>query len=142
MATRRKPMSEINVVPYLDVMLVLLVIFMVTAPILTQGVEVNLPQKPSDPMSNDQDDPFIVSVRRDGAIFINVGMRNMDEEANRVTIFSLEDQASRVIAARPDVPVYIRADSDLTYAEVIEIMTVLQRSGAENVGLITDPPQV
>ena len=142
MATRRKPMSEINVGPYIDVMLVLLVIFMVTAPILTQGVEVNLPQKPSDPMSNDQDDPFIVSVRRDGAIFINVGMRNMDEEANRVTIFSLEDQASRVIAARPDVPVYIRADSDLTYAEVIEIMTVLQRSGAESVGLITDPPQV
>ena len=135
-------MSEINVVPYIDVMLVLLVIFMVTAPILTQGVEVNLPQKPSDPMSNDQDDPFIVSVRRDGAIFINVGMRNMDEEANRVTIFSLEDQASRVIAARPDVPVYIRADSDLTYAEVIEIMTVLQRSGAESVGLITDPPHV
>ena len=142
MATRRKPMSEINVVPYIDVMLVLLVIFMVTAPILTQGVEVNLPQKPSDPMSNDQDDPFIVSVRRDGAIFINVGMRNMDKEANRVTIFSLEDQASRVIAARPDVPVYIRADSDQTYAEVIEIMTVLQRSGAESVGLITDPPQV
>ena len=142
MATRRKPMSEINVVPYIDVMLVLLVIFMVTAPILTQGVEVNLPQKPSDPMSNDQDDPFIVSVRRDGAIFINVGMRNMDKEANRVTIFSLEDQASRVIAARPDVPVYIRADSDLTYAEVIEIMTVLQRSGAVSVGLITDPPQV
>ena len=93
-------------------------------------------------MSNDQDDPFIVSVRRDGAIFVNVGMRNMDKEANRVTIFSLEDQASRVIAARPDVPVYIRADADLTYAEVIEIMTVLQRSGAESVGLITDPPQV
>ena len=142
MATRRKPMSEINVVPYIDVMLVLLVIFMVTAPILTQGVEVNLPQKPSDPMSNDQDDPFIVSVRRDGAIFINVGMRNMDKEAKRGTSFSLEDQASRVIAARPDVPVYIRADADLTYAEVIEIMTVLQRSGAESVGLITDPPQV
>ena len=135
-------MSEITVVPYIDVMLVLLVIFMVTAPILTQGVEVNLPQKPSAPMSNDQDDPFIVSVRRAGAIFINVGMRNMDKEANRVTIFSLEDQASRVIAARPDVPVYIRADADLTYAEVIEIMTVLQRSGAESVGLITDPPQV
>ena len=142
MATRRKPMSEINVVPYIDVMLVLLVIFMVTAPILTQGVEVNLPQKPSDPMSNDQDDPFIVSVRRDGAIFVNVGMRNMDKEANLVTIFSLEDQASRVIAARPDVPVYIRADADLTYAEVIEIMTVLQRAGAESGGLITDPPQV
>ena len=142
MAIRRKPMSEINVVPYIDVMLVLLVIFMATAPILTQGVEVNLPQKPSDPLSNDQDDPFIVSIRSDGAIFINVGMRNMDEEANRVTIFSLEDQASRVIAARPDVPVYIRADSDLTYAEVIEIMTVLQRSGAKSVGLITDPPQV
>ena len=142
MATRRKPMSEINVVPYIDVMLVLLVIFMATAPILTQGVEVNLPQNPSDPLSNDQDDPFIVSVRSDGAIFINVGMRDMEKEANRVTIFSLEDQATRIIAARPDVPVFVRADADLTYSEVIEIMTVLQKSGAESVGLITDPPDV
>ena len=142
MANRRKPMSEINVVPYIDVMLVLLVIFMATAPLLMQGVEVELPQAPSEGLPNDQNDPLVVSVKDDGAIFVNVGMRNMDKEANRVTIFSLEDQASRIIAARPDVPVYIRADADLTYAEVIEIMTVLQRSGAESVGLITDPPQV
>ena len=129
-------------VPYIDVMLVLLVIFMVTAPILTQGVEVNLPQKPSDPLSNEQDAALIVSVRNDGAIFINVGIHNMEKEANRVTIFSLEDQASRIIGARPDVSVFIRADADLTYSEVIEIMTVLQKSGADSVGLITDPPEV
>ena len=139
---RRKPMSEINVVPYIDVMLVLLVIFMATAPLLTQGVEVNLPKKPSDPLSNDQNDPYIVSMRKDGAIFVNIGMANMDDTASRVTIFSLEDQASKIIAARPDVPVYVRADTELEYGSVVEVMTVLQNAGAESVGLITDPPEL
>ena len=142
MAKKRRPMSDINVVPYIDVMLVLLVIFMATAPLLTQGVEVNLPKKPSDPLSNDQDDPYIVSMRKDGAIFVNIGMANMDDTATRVTIFSLEDQASKIISARPDVPVYLRADAELDYGAVMSVMTVLQQAGAENVGLITDPPEL
>ena len=142
MAVRRKPMSEINVVPYIDVMLVLLVIFMATAPLFTQGVEVDLPQAPSEPLPDDDDDPLVVSVKRDGAIFLNIGIRRDDEKGRRVTIFSLEDQATRVIGARPTVPVYVRADRELEYGEVVKVMTVLQQAGAESVGLITDPPDL
>ncbi len=137
---RRKPMSEINVVPYIDVMLVLLVIFMATAPLLNQGVEVDLPEAPSEPLSNDADDPLVVSVKDDGAIFVNVGMQRQDEAGSRVTIFSLEDQAAKVIGARPDIAVYVRADAGLAYGEVVRVMTALQRAGAASVGLITDPP--
>ena len=81
MAVRRKPMSEINVVPYIDVMLVLLVIFMATAPLFTQGVEVDLPQAPSEPLPDDDTDPLVVSVKRDGAIFLNIGIRRTTRRA-------------------------------------------------------------
>ena len=139
---RRRPMSEINVVPYIDVMLVLLVIFMVTAPILTQGVLVDLPKAPSEPVAENQDDPLVVSMRADGALFMNVGLRKSDDEGTRVTVFSLEEQAGKIIRARPDVPVYVRADHSLDYGEVVRIMTALQRAGAESVGLITEPPDI
>ena len=139
MANRRKPMSEINVVPYIDVMLVLLVIFMATAPLLMQGVEVELPQAPSEGLPNDQNDPLVVSVKDDGAIFVNIGVRREEEKGRRVTIFSLADQASKIISARPDIPVYVRADHRLDYGTVVRVMTVLQNAGAPSVGLITDP---
>jgi len=142
MARRRKPMSEINVVPYIDVMLVLLVIFMATAPLLTQGVVVDLPDAPSEPVENDQDDPLVVSVRDDGAIFVNLGMQSADDEGTRVTIYSLEDQAGKILGARPDVPVYVKADHKLDYGTVVRVMTVLQKSGARSVGLITEPPDL
>jgi biopolymer transport protein TolR len=135
-------MSEINVVPYIDVMLVLLVIFMVTAPILTQGVLVDLPKAPSEPIAEGSDDPLVVSMRADGALFMNVGIRRSDDEGTRVTVFSLEEQAGKIIRARPDVPVYVRADHSLDYGEVVRIMTALQRAGAESVGLITEPPDI
>lgn len=141
MAIRRRPISEINVVPYIDVMLVLLVIFMATAPLLSQGVEINLPKKPSDRLPRG-DDPLIVSIRKDGVIFINIGVENLDEEGTRVTIFSLEDQVAKIINVRPDLPIYIRADEDLDYGAFIGVMTVLQQSGAERVGLLTEPPEV
>ncbi len=142
MAQRRKPMSEINVVPYIDVMLVLLVIFMATAPLLTQGVVVDLPEAPSQPIDSADDDPLVVSVRADGALFMNVGLQDADDEGTRVTVFSLEEQAGKILRARADVPVYIKADHQLAYGEVVKVMTVLQKAGAESVGLITDPPQV
>ena len=141
MASRRKPMSEINVVPYIDVMLVLLVIFMATAPLLTQGVLVDLPNAPSEPITDTEDDPLVVSVRADGAIFMNTGIQNADDEGTRVTLYSLEDQATRILRARPDIPVYVKGDRTLDYGEVITVMTVLQKAGAESVGLITDPPE-
>ena len=142
MAKRRKPMSEINVVPYIDVMLVLLVIFMATAPLLTQGVIVELPKAPSEPIADQAEDPLVVSIRADGAIFVNLGIQNADDEGTRVTIYSLEDQAGKILRARPDVPVFVKADHKLDYGTVVSVMTVLQRSGALSVGLITDPPEL
>ncbi|MAT84198.1 MAG: protein TolR [Gammaproteobacteria bacterium] len=142
MAKRRRPMSEINVVPYIDVMLVLLVIFMATAPLLTQGVVVDLPDAPSEPVESDQEDPLVVSVRSDGAIFVNLGIQNADDEGTRVTIYSLEDQAGKILNARPDVPVFVKADHQLDYGTVIRVMTALQKAGAGSVGLITEPPDL
>ena len=135
-------MSEINVVPYIDVMLVLLVIFMATAPLLTQGVIVELPKAPSEPIAEQPDYPLVIAVRADGAIFVNLGIQNADDEGTRVTIYSLEDQASKILRARPDVPVYVKADHALDYGMVVGVMTVLQNAGAESVGLITDPPEL
>ena len=97
MARRRKPMSEINVVPYIDVMLVLLVIFMATAPLLTQGVQVDLPNAPSEPVTDTEDDPLVVSMRADGAIFVNLGMQNADDTGTRVTVYSLEEDRKSVV---------------------------------------------
>ncbi|MEM6710577.1 MAG: protein TolR [Pseudomonadota bacterium] len=135
-------MAEINVVPYIDVMLVLLVIFMATAPLLTQGVVVDLPNAPSEPVAEQEADPLIVSMRKDGAIFVNLGLENADDEGTRVTIYSLEDQAGKILRARPEVPVYVKADQALEYGAVVGVMTVLQKAGAESVGLITDPPEL
>lgn len=139
MATRRRSISEINVVPYIDVMLVLLVIFMATAPLLTQGVEVDLPNTDSKPLSNEMDDPLVVSVDSERRIFVNTGMPRPGEQGTRATIFSLADQAEKIMGVRPDIPVFVRADETIPYGEVIKVMTVLQRAGAGNVGLITDP---
>ena len=139
---RRKPMSEINVVPYIDVMLVLLVIFMATAPLLTQGVNVDLPKAPSQPIENQDKDSLVISLRKDGAIFVNLGIQNADDDSTRVTIYSLENQAGKILRARPDVPVYVKADHSLEYGLVVSVMTVLQKAGAESVGLITDPPDL
>ncbi|MFT7651143.1 MAG: biopolymer transport protein TolR [Limisphaerales bacterium] len=142
MAKRRKPISEINVVPYIDVMLVLLVIFMATAPLLTQGVTVDLPEAPSEAIEDTDEDPLVVSMRKDGAIFMNLGMQDEEDEGTRVTVYSLEDQAGKIIRARTNVPVYIKADHALDYGQVVGVMTVLQKAGAKSVGLITDPPQI
>ena len=142
MAERRKPMSEINVVPYIDVMLVLLVIFMATAPLLTQGVDIDLPQAPSEPLPDEENDPLVITVNREGAVFVNTGIRKDTERGRRVTIFSLEDEVSRIVGARPNVPVFIRADHTLDYGMVVSVMTALQKAGAESVGLITDPPDI
>ena len=141
-STKRKPMSEINVVPYIDVMLVLLVIFMATAPLLTQGVIVDLPEAASEPVPQDQQDPLVISMNSDGAIFLNIGLDQKGQKGSRVTIFSLSEQAGKILRERSDLPVYVRADQKLQYGSVVEIMTVLQIAGAMSVGLITEPPDL
>lgn len=142
MARRRRPMAEINVVPYVDVTLVLLVIFMATAPLLSQGVEVDLPKKPSDPIPQDDNDAYIVTITEDGSIYVNTGLDSINEKGTQVTIFSLQDQARRILEVRPDLQVLVRADEALDYGTVVGIMTALQRSGATSVGLMTEPPEV
>ena len=141
MAVRRRPMSEINVVPYIDVMLVLLVIFMATAPLLAQGVKVDLPNVDSKPLPTEED-PLVISVDAKGRIFINTGMPRSGpggDFGTRTTIFSLEDQVRKIVRARPDIPVYVRGDQGVAYGQVIRVMSVLQRAGKSNVGLMTDP---
>ena len=121
---RKKAISEINVVPYIDVMLVLLVIFMATAPLLTQGVKVNLPKAPADPIEDSDQNPLVVTIREDGAIFVNVGETAFDEkEASgmRATIFSLSEQVERNFRSRPDISDYLKADVSLNYGEVVNV---------------------
>ena len=140
-ARRRRPVSEINVVPYIDVMLVLLVIFMATAPLLTQGVEVDLPNVDSKHLPQDED-PLVITIDGEGRIFVNIGVPQEGQGADlgtRATIYSLEDQVAKVVRARPDVPVYVRGDQAVNYGEVIRVMAILQRAGKENVSLMTDP---
>ena len=115
---------------------------MATAPLLTQGVQVDLPNAPSEPVTDMEDDPLVVSMSGDGGIFVNLGIQNADDEGTRMTIYSLEDQAGKIIRARPDVPVFVKADEGLEYGAVVRVMTVLQKAGAESVGLITDPPEL
>lgn len=132
----RKPMGEINVVPFIDVMLVLLVIFMITAPMLTQGVNVDLPQVTSEPIDPPEDsDPIIVSVDRDGQYYLSIGG---DE-----TEMPLEEVADRVIILlerKPGTPVMVRGDRNVTYGQVVTLMGTLQTAGVANVGLISEPP--
>ncbi|MXX95360.1 MAG: ExbD/TolR family protein [Gammaproteobacteria bacterium] len=142
MTSRRKPMSEINLVPLIDVMLVLLIVSMVTVPLLTQGIDVDLPQQSSEPIEDADKNPLVVTIRVDERIYLNVGVSDIFDEDSFVTKEELQSNASKVISARPLVPVFLRADQNLPYGRIIEIMNILQDAGAKDVGLITEPPEV
>jgi biopolymer transport protein TolR len=138
-ARRRKPMSEINVVPYIDVMLVLLVIFMVTAPMFNQGVQVDLPQAPSEPIKEfmEQDEPFIVSVDQLGKIYVN-------KAANPEQPMSLEEFkqiAPGMVAQEESRQAYVKGDQNVMYGRVVKVMVALQKAGVPSVGLISQPEQ-
>ena len=132
---RNKPMSEMNVVPYIDVMLVLLVIFMVTAPMLTQGLEVDLPSAAADTMTLKEKDPIIVSIRHDGSYWL----RNGNDRDVRVDLDDVPDQVRAALGTRSDVPVLINGDRRVNYGVVVQLMASLQQAGIGNVGLLTDP---
>lgn len=134
---RRKPMSEINVVPYIDVMLVLLIIFMVTAPMLTQGVKVDLPQTSSDPIQADKDvEAIIVSVDSNGAYYVEVGDRGSDPMA----LEELQSEVAKILSQRSNSEVLVRGDEQVRYGTVVRLMSALQMAGAANIGLITEAP--
>lgn len=132
----RKPMAEINVVPYIDVMLVLLVIFMVTAPLLQQGVQVDLPKTPAKPISKVKDEPLIVSIKADGSYFINLG--STPEEA--VAASEIRTKVAAVIRRKPETQVLVWGDKRVPYGEVVTLMSLLQSAGAPSVGLVTENP--
>lgn len=133
---KRKLMSEINVVPYIDVMLVLLVIFMVTAPLLTQGIEVELPKAGAEPIESAADKlPLIVSVDKAGNLYLSVG-DDEDEPSNAKEIVA---KVSAILRNSPETPMLIKADRAVEYGYVVGAMVLLQQGGAENVGFVTDP---
>ncbi len=135
--TRRKPMSEINVVPYIDVMLVLLVIFMITAPLLTQGVKVDLPQADAEPLPAEADDPVIVSIKANGDFFIDIG----EGKNNPVDEATLVNRVAAVLKYKPKTPIMVKGDHNVDYGRVVSVMVLIQSAGAPNVGLITEPPE-
>lgn len=133
---RKKPMSEINVVPYIDVMLVLLVIFMITAPLLSQGINVDLPQAPSDPIESKQKDPLVVSINRSGDFYLNVG----EKPDKPIDPDVLVKRVAAVLKHQPGTPVLIRGDKKVDYGRVVAAMALLQQAGAPSIGMLTDPP--
>ena len=132
---RRRPISEINVVPYIDVMLVLLVIFMVTAPLLTQGVKVDLPNADAQPIDTREREPLVVSVTARGEYYINYG----DDKDRPIDAQTLVTRAGALLRLQPGIPVVVRGDKDVPYGAVVRVMTLLQKAGAPSVGLMTEP---
>ncbi len=129
-------MAEINVVPYIDVMLVLLIIFMVTAPLLLQGVQVELPQANSSPVSSDEE-PLIVSVDASNNYYINIGENDREQKP----LNEISAQVAKVLRVRPQTPVFVWGDKNVPYGAVVSLMSDLQGAGAQSVGLVTEPPQ-
>jgi biopolymer transport protein TolR len=133
---KRKLMGEINVVPYIDVMLVLLVIFMVTAPLLTQGIEVELPKAGAEPIESSADRlPLVLSVDQEGYLYLNVG----DNEESPVEAKEVVARVGAVLRNAPETPILVKADRSVAYGYVVGAMVLLQQGGAEDVGFVTDP---
>ena len=130
-----RPMAEINVVPYIDVMLVLLVIFMITAPLLTQGVKVDLPRADANPLEDDAKRPLVVSVDETGVMHITYD----DDKTRPVDDEQLIQSAGAIIRANPGIPVLVKGDQAVDYGRVVQAMVLLQQAGAPNIGLLTEP---
>ncbi|MDX1452225.1 MAG: protein TolR [Oleiphilaceae bacterium] len=134
---KRKPMSDINVVPYIDVMLVLLIIFMVTAPMLTQGIKIDLPKVEAAPVKLEKNqEPLIISVDANGAYYLDLS----SSSTKPLGLKEMLQKASAVFAERPGVTTLIRGDRNVEYGVVVDLMAALQEAGASSVGLITEEP--
>jgi len=133
---KRKLMGEINVVPYIDVMLVLLIIFMVTAPLLTQGIKVELPKAGAEPIDDvPNHPPLVLSVDKDGKLYLNRGSAK-NEPTDAQTVIAT---TSAILRNRPQTPILVKADKNVPYGNVVGAMVLLQRAGADTVGFVTDP---
>jgi len=136
--SKRRLMSEINVVPYIDVMLVLLIIFMITAPLLTQGINVELPKANANPIDNQKDEPLVLSIDKDGRFFLNIG----DNPDSPIEDSVVLERVSAVLRRNAETPVLVKGDQNVGYGRVVVGMTLLQRAGAPKVGFLTDPKGV
>ena len=133
-------MSEINVVPYIDVMLVLLVIFMITAPLLNLGVEVELPEADAEPLDTQQsDEPLIVTVLKNGDLYLNAGGDLDGTSSGLIDGESLVITVSAIVRRNPDIQVLVGGDRAVGYGEVYNAMVLLQKAGVHKVGLMSDP---
>ena len=122
-------MSDINVTPFVDVMLVLLIIFMVTAPMMSQGVSVSLPEATSKPLSSETDQ-LIITINKDNQIFIN---------DYQVTLDFLREKLSKIIESRQNQDVFLRADKNISYGMVVRVMSEIKEAGVEKLGMVTEP---
>ena len=136
--SRNRVIAEINVVPYIDVMLVLLIIFMVTAPLLKQGVEVTLPTAPANALDVNSPDPIVVSVDKAGLMYLNMG----DDPDTNLMADDLVEQIRAALAEKPFRPVLVRGDANGTYNNVVKILVLLQQAQVGSVGLVTEPEAV
>jgi biopolymer transport protein TolR len=137
----RRLMGEINVVPYIDVMLVLLIIFMITAPLLSQGIQVDLPKAGAEPLDPDflrDNEPLVLSIDSAGALFLNVG-GDPEVAIDEQTVVA---RTAAVIRRNAQTPVLVKADQSVAYGRVVMGMVLLQQAGAEKVGFITDPVEI
>lgn len=133
--------AEINVVPFIDVMLVLLIVFMIAAPMMTQGIKVELPKSASEPIENKDEEPITVSVKKDGGFYIEYGGGGSKDDAERARpLHEIKDIVSKVLSAKPNTLVFVQGDRSVTYGVIVELMGELKSAGAPSVGLITDPP--
>jgi len=131
----RRLMGEINVVPYIDVMLVLLIIFMITAPLLTQGVKVALPHAGAEPLEAQQLNPLVLSIDRQGRLYLNIG----GDPRTALDAQTVAARATAALRSNPARAVLVKADAAIPYGRVVEAMVLLQQAGAKQVGLVTEP---
>jgi biopolymer transport protein TolR len=132
---RRNLISDINVVPYIDVMLVLLVIFMISAPLMVQGIQVNLPEASSEALPVKNNEPLIISIDQEGKIFLETE----STKNQSLTLLELNSFVSKIFQANPKMQVVIRGDASVAYQRVMVVMAELQSAGASDIGLISQP---
>jgi len=137
---KRKPMAEINVVPYIDVMLVLLVIFMITAPLLNLGVEVDLPKADAEPLDSQQNvEPMVVTVLKNGDLYLNAGGEKDGINSGLIDPQSLVTTVAAIVRRNPDLQVLVGGDQAVGYGHIYAAMVLLQKAGVKKVGLMSDP---
>ena len=134
---KRRSVSEINVVPYIDVMLVLLIIFMVTAPLLKQGVDVDLPTAPANPLDAESPEPIVITVDREGLMYLNIAV----EPDSDISADALLRQVKAALKREPKRPVMVRGDANSRYQNVVATLVLLQQANVESVGLVTEPEE-